>query len=159
MTLFGSDNGRWKDIDMDKVKYLYINEKRSFKYISEIIGVSRPCIKERLTKENVELRTRDEQQKQVMIQFKDSFKGINAGIKSHFYKHGRKIGVYQNCREYRELAKNKIEWKCQICGNNKTKHDLCVHHIDKNNHHNSIDNLMVLCKSCHSKIHTKGEYK
>jgi hypothetical protein len=45
----------------------------------------------------------------------------------------------------------KIE-KCEICGSNKT---LSVHHKDKNRQNNKIDNLMVLCNSCHQKTHFK----
>jgi len=42
--------------------------------------------------------------------------------------------------------------KCQICGSKKY---LCVHHIDGNRTNNPDDgsNWMLVCKSCHSKIH------
>ena len=39
---------------------------------------------------------------------------------------------------------------CQICGA-ETKLD--VHHKDGNYNNNSLDNLLVLCRSCHMKIH------
>lgn len=40
---------------------------------------------------------------------------------------------------------------CEICGESDKK--LCVHHIDEDIHNNNLDNLKVLCYSCHSKIH------
>jgi len=39
---------------------------------------------------------------------------------------------------------------CSICGSNRF---LCVHHIDGNQNNNLLNNLKVVCKSCHSKIH------
>lgn len=39
---------------------------------------------------------------------------------------------------------------CEICGK---KGRLDVHHKDHDYNNNNLDNLMVLCRSCHSKIH------
>ncbi|MHA1852529.1 MAG: HNH endonuclease signature motif containing protein [Candidatus Heimdallarchaeaceae archaeon] len=39
---------------------------------------------------------------------------------------------------------------CYFC-NKKTF--INIHHIDGNKENNSIDNLIVLCRSCHNKIH------
>jgi len=50
-----------------------------------------------------------------------------------------------------QLHKHGI-YKCQICGSSK---QLEVHHKDRNKLNNSIDNLMLVCKSCHRKIHYK----
>jgi len=56
---------------------------------------------------------------------------------------------------YRDIA-TKIgkEWKCEICGT--TDGRLCVHHIDKNHKHNYNTNLMILCNSCHTKLHMQN---
>lgn len=42
--------------------------------------------------------------------------------------------------------------KCEICGE---ANNLDVHHKDGNYNNNSIDNLIVLCRSCHMKTHNK----
>ena len=52
-------------------------------------------------------------------------------------------------------------YQCQECGN---KDDLTIHHIDRNgrnskNPNNDIDNLITLCRSCHSRIHGKEKMK
>jgi len=39
---------------------------------------------------------------------------------------------------------------CEECNSEK---NLEVHHIDENRKHNEIENLKLLCKSCHSKVH------
>lgn len=41
--------------------------------------------------------------------------------------------------------------ECQLCKDIYSK--LLVHHIDENRQNNDISNLVVLCYSCHSKIH------
>lgn len=59
---------------------------------------------------------------------------------------------------YRQKALDYYGEECQRCGETD---DLIVHHIDHQNirsdiGNHSLDNLMVLCKSCHSKIHSIG---
>ena len=58
-------------------------------------------------------------------------------------------------RNYYDL-KNKIKKEeilyCSICKSNK---NLLVHHKDFNHNNDNIDNLIVVCKSCHEKIHNK----
>jgi len=53
---------------------------------------------------------------------------------------------------YRALERDKF--KCQHCN---TCEDLHVHHIDcsgqGDNPNNSLDNLLTLCRGCHTKIH------
>jgi len=50
---------------------------------------------------------------------------------------------------YRKLIKKE---KCNYCGSIK---NLVVHHKDENRHNNELNNLQVLCKSCHQKYHVK----
>lgn len=40
---------------------------------------------------------------------------------------------------------------CLKCGESEKK--LCVHHIDGDFHNNDLENLEIVCYSCHSKIH------
>ena len=44
------------------------------------------------------------------------------------------------------------EYKCEKCGSTK---NVDVHHIDGDYTNNNSDNLMLLCRSCHNKIHRK----
>ena len=39
---------------------------------------------------------------------------------------------------------------CEICGGTNR---LAVHHINKDRHDNSHENIMTLCNSCHAKWH------
>ena len=42
--------------------------------------------------------------------------------------------------------------RCEICG---AEGKLDVHHIDGSYRNNELNNLMVLCRSCHMKQHTR----
>jgi hypothetical protein len=63
------------------------------------------------------------------------------------YKTG--IGNYKNKR-YDYLIENGKPIACEECGSTLR---LEVHHIDKDRTNNDIDNLILLCKSCHKKRH------
>lgn len=59
---------------------------------------------------------------------------------------------------YSRLERKNIRKKerCEKCGAIK---DLCYHHKDENVFNNSIDNIMVICRGCHVKIHNElGSY-
>jgi len=53
---------------------------------------------------------------------------------------------------YRKLIKRDI---CILCGETN-KHYLCIHHIDEDRYNNEPSNLLIVCQSCHRKIHYKG---
>ena len=42
--------------------------------------------------------------------------------------------------------------KCEICG---LIHRLTFHHKDKNPRNNALDNIQLLCQSCHLRVHSK----
>ena len=47
----------------------------------------------------------------------------------------------------------KLDKICSICGTIK---DICVHHIDENRNNNSKENLLVVCRGCHTSLHAKN---
>ena len=53
---------------------------------------------------------------------------------------------------FSRLAKENLIQKCVVCSSTK---NLEIHHIDFNHDHNKLSNLVILCKSCHSKIHDR----
>ena len=54
---------------------------------------------------------------------------------------------------YRSIAFRVYENKCDICG--KTEGVLDVHHrdFDPDHKNNEPENLQILCKKCHCKVH------
>ncbi|ACU07548.1 HNH nuclease [Flavobacteriaceae bacterium 3519-10] len=57
----------------------------------------------------------------------------------------------------RSILQKEIKSVCPFCYNEDVEH-FHVHHIDENPANNKIDNLLMLCPNCHSKI-TKGDIK
>ena len=67
-------------------------------------------------------------------------------------------------------AQTRYAWKviesrqmiCEICGNSDLDY-LTAHHKDKDRNNNSNENIQILCKSCHSRLHgklgNKGQFK
>lgn len=64
--------------------------------------------------------------------------------------------AYQNNREAHASARKLVyliderEKVCEICGSTK---NIDVHHKDGDFHNNSKENLMLVCRSCHMKLH------
>lgn len=56
--------------------------------------------------------------------------------------------------QYREKALEAQGERCQIC---ESTVDLVVHHIDGDRNNDEIENLLVVCDPCHTKIHTPEE--
>lgn len=69
----------------------------------------------------------------------------------------REAGEWKDGKNYRLKAFNAYDHKCAICGWNEDERILEVHHIDENRENNEIDNLVILCPTCHRKI-TLGYY-
>ena len=64
----------------------------------------------------------------------------------------------ETSQQYRSKAFRNYEHKCLNCGWNEDERILQVHHIDENRDNNDINNLCILCPTCHAKI-TYGYYK
>lgn len=58
-------------------------------------------------------------------------------------------GAHESARKIVYLIEER-EKKCEICGSTK---NVDIHHKDFNHQNNNSDNLMLVCRSCHLKIH------
>jgi hypothetical protein len=60
------------------------------------------------------------------------------------------------CDEYyRSIARRVIARSTRVirCNQCESILDLVIHHIDKNVKNNSLENLLCLCRGCHTKLH------
>ena len=79
---------------------------------------------------------------------KDRAQGLN-GLKDFQLPHYTGNGL----DGYRDRAIEFYGSKCIVCGYQKDKRVLHVHHRDQNRKHNSLENLAVLCPTCHVEVH------
>lgn len=93
---------------------------------------------------------------------------IKNNVSGYFYcsrecgnKHKNQLrkesGEWDNSLNYRKKAFDIYEHKCCVCGWDEDFRILEVHHIDENRENNIIQNLCILCPTCHRKI-TLGYY-
>ena len=67
-------------------------------------------------------------------------------------------GEWDNSLNYRLHAMSVLPHKCSVCGWDEDERILEVHHKDEDRSNNKIDNLCILCPTCHRKI-TLGYYE
>lgn len=67
-------------------------------------------------------------------------------------------GVTESRNTYRKNAFAYYSNECANCGWNEDPDVLEVHHIDENRSHNKLENLIILCPTCHKKL-TLHKYK
>ena len=100
-----------------------------------------------------------------LIPWNKFLKGIHLSPKSEF-KPGEKHIFWQGgiskepypfefTKELKFYIKHLYSCKCQIC---KTYKDLMVHHIDYDKKNSNTNNLIPLCRSCHSKTNYNRKY-
>ena len=72
--------------------------------------------------------------------------------------------LHQKMKKYNEIKWSEVVRKairdrdkvCKLCGKQNL---LVVHHIDWNKKHSTEDNLILLCRKCHYKVHrNKDKY-
>ncbi|MFW6027093.1 MAG: HNH endonuclease [Candidatus Woesearchaeota archaeon] len=136
----GDSLGYRADIDTNILIHKYINELKSTIEIAKEHNCTYTLVSKRLKNAGVIMRNKKESQK--LVGYK-----LRGRIDPNSKKGNRKI--------YLKIAKKNKEWVCEMCGATKTNNnfDLVVHHKDMNNRNNDLNNLMVLCQSCHSKVH------
>ena len=69
----------------------------------------------------------------------------------------KESGEWDDSLNYRLKAFEVYPHKCSCCGWDEDERILEVHHIDENRKNNSLENLIILCPTCHRKI-TLGYY-
>lgn len=67
-------------------------------------------------------------------------------------------GKENSVTNYRKRAFDVYSHQCAVCGWNEDEDILQVHHIDENRQNGDIENLILLCPTCHWKI-TTHKYK
>ena len=68
--------------------------------------------------------------------------------------------IYPRTFSYKlkELARQRDNFNCRNCYLLQIKQKLDIHHIDYDKQNCNIENLISLCRSCHSKTNSNREY-
>lgn len=88
---------------------------------------------------------------------KDLAQRLNSGVQFDVMRPDHYGTINSKCT-YRNQALNAYPHKCAVCGWDEDVDILQVHHIDENRENNDINNLIILCPTCHWKI-TMHKYK
>lgn len=86
-----------------------------------------------------------------------AFDSIHVGEHSFRWRGGNNNYPREFSRSLKEFIKSRDKYRCQICSKSvyKSRHGH-VHHMDGDKTNNDTENLILLCSSCHEKIHAGG---
>lgn len=112
------------------------------------------------TKETIEKRRIKLLGHPVSIETREKIAFAQRGEKSYNWKGGKKhkdkYGMHTDYKyKYNGNGQKALKidnFSCIKCGN---KNDLVVHHFNKNKQDNRVENLITLCRQCHSSLHLK----
>jgi len=80
-------------------------------------------------------------------------KSCAVSFNNSIYKTGENHPQYKNgLSSYRARAFISYKHECAICGWKDDERILEVHHISNSHNNNSLDNLIILCPTCHKKL-------
>lgn len=107
-------------------------------------------------------------------------KGLKGWNKGHFVSEETKIkisktqsgnknhnwqgGIWDNpysvdwTRTLRRSIRERDKYTCQLCNKQQEDITFCIHHIDYNKENCNPNNLITLCRSCHSKTNCNRKY-
>jgi hypothetical protein len=82
------------------------------------------------------------------------------GDKCPFWKGGISLNPYAVdwTKSLRIAIRERDKYTCQLCGKKQEDVAFSVHHIDYNKLNCNIDNLITLCKNCHTKTNMNRNY-
>lgn len=74
-----------------------------------------------------------------------------AGKNNPNYRHGEQVDVHR--RRFRRMTSPMLRMACPTCQECGVSEDLIVHHIDERQTNDTLENLIVLCRGCHTVFH------
>ena len=82
----------------------------------------------------------------------------NSGENNFLWKGGKSFEIYpKEWQKIRNIIRRRDNHTCMICGIKEQylKQKLCVHHLDENKQNIQKNNLISLCRQCHTRIHRR----
>ena len=147
-----SDPEKWKE-------YLEKNRKRQtgFKHTPQ----SKAKISKIHRGRKLTIEQKNKMSKALAKRWRDGgFDDVHKGKSNRFYKENKTKHPKEFDKSLKKFIRSRDNEVCQICGEdleNKPRRGV-VHHIDGIKSNNESENLILICQSCHAKIHfSKGK--
>jgi DNA-binding CsgD family transcriptional regulator len=125
----------------------YVVKEVSAKRIAVMMGVSRKSVRRYLQRCGIPIRTSSEARCTLPV------RRVRSGLQSNFWRGG--VSKNHRTQGFTKSLRNKIRMRdgnrCVVCGTNV---NLVVHHRGFDGDDHREDNLVTLCRSCHSWVHT-----
>ena len=128
-----------------KNKFYKTNEE--LRNIKSRMAKKSPRVKEHMKKLGLRPRTEEWKQKFLYLENNPSWQGGKS-----FEPYGLEFN-----KKLKEQIRKRDGYKCQLCfkSQSQMKYKLPIHHIDYNKINNNFNNLISLCKNCHSRTNYK----
>jgi len=93
-------------------------------------------------------------------EFKKIMRDAHSGEKCYFWKGGISFEPYSIdwTKTLKKSIRERDKYTCRLCGKEQEDIIFAVHHIDYNKKNCNPNNLITLCRSCHSKTNINREY-
>ncbi|MCK9461453.1 MAG: hypothetical protein M0R80_17620 [Proteobacteria bacterium] len=130
----------------EQVKKEYIDTNRTMKEASTILGVTPPVLCRFMKKHK--MRSKASNWKGIAWNSGKTYKDDPRILAKD--KHPKYITGNSYESDFHRLKKILLPDKCS-CG----EEGKILHHIDKNKKNNSVNNIQILCPSCHTTFHNK----
>jgi 5-methylcytosine-specific restriction endonuclease McrA len=151
-------------IDKQQLLEHYINQRLSSRECAELLGCNQKTILNYLKKYNIPSRPVSDNgsKSKYVVHTPEWNKKVSEALKRNNAMVGKFWEKHQNykdgTRSYRQYFERGILGAfCVGCNTTTGVRKLVVHHIDGDRHHNTLDNLQVMCYSCHRKLHIRGK--
>lgn len=147
-----------------KLENLFLKHKRDY---TEIGDRTRGVPKSQITKDKLSAAHSG---KELSVQHKinigiasakrwaeGQFDSIHKGENNPHWRGGVEKGYPKEFYDIKDFIKERDRYICQICSKSvyRSRHGH-VHHMNGNRQHNTDDNLILLCSTCHLKVHSTG---
>jgi len=144
-----------KFIEKDKIIRLYHIEKLSMRDVAKRLGCGETMVHKWLHRSNISIRTRSEsllgkrKAPEHVERHRLAIIGKYRLDKNPNWKGGKSFEIYpiDFSGELKLLIRKRDRFRCRLCGSKKA---LTIHHIDYDKKNSQPENLVCLCRRCHS---------
>lgn len=153
------------ELNKENLLQKYIVDKLGTRECAKIFGVSQYTVCRKLKKFGIKSRAYTEN-KMPTPKGSNLSDAHKKAISDHhkndqnWHMRGRTLEKHHNWKggvhSYRRMKLSEVPLVCAICEQKeiiRKRTNLHVHHLDHDRSNNSLDNLQVLCVSCHKKVH------